>query len=285
VQYRIHKPGAPLVGHVDFLWALSDAPDHARERILPNGTIELVVNLAEDRFAIASARAAGSLQLPGAMVSGCYRAPFEIDTRVHASIVGVHFAPGGAAGLLGAAPGELADTHVGLGELWAGAAVELRERLCAAASVDERFRILERALRDRLARAREPRAAVRAALVALERPGSEVGRVTQDLQLSRRRFIEIFTQDVGMTPKRYARVRRFQRALSRATAQRAPAWAELATACGYADQSHLCREWAELAGVSPSELVMLRNARVKEGHLAVPDEGVKSIQDVVASAP
>jgi transcriptional regulator GlxA family with amidase domain len=77
----------------------------------------------------------------------------------------------------------------------------------------------------------------------LDQPGIEVGRVTRELDLSRRRLIEIFTEDVGMTPKRYARVRRFQRALAMATAGSPPHWAELALACGYFDQAHLCREW------------------------------------------
>jgi AraC-like DNA-binding protein len=261
-------------------------PEHARERIIPSGTLELVVNLAEDEFTISgsSARADAVRRFPGAIVSGCYATPFEIDTRVHAAVVGVHFKPGGAAGFLGVPPGELADAHVALDELCGRQAVELRERLCEASSLRDRFQILEHVLSVWLARARDPRSAVTQALAELDRPGIDVGRVTRELGLSRRRFIEIFTEDVGMTPKRYARVRRFQRALAMATASVSPQWAEIALECGYFDQAHLCREWAELTGVSPSRFVALRRSRVKENHLALPEEGVKSVQDASATA-
>ena len=284
MRYGIYRPGPPLDRCVDYLWSLSDVPAHQRERIVPSGTIELVINLVEDEFRIARSATTDSLRrFPGAIVSGCYGTPFEIDTRVHASVIGVHFMPGGAMAVLGAAPGELADMHVSLADLWGPLAGELRERLCTASSPSDRFRILERALRLRLrlrlASKREPRSAVERALVALERPGIDVGRVTADLQLSRRRLIEVFSEDVGMTPKRYLRVRRFQRALAVASATASPQWAQLALDCGYFDQAHLCRDWVELTGVSPTELVALRRKPVKDHHLALLDQGVKSIQD------
>jgi AraC-like DNA-binding protein len=271
MRFRAHRPDPALSRFIDYLWSLSDVPDHGRERIFPSGTLELVVNLVEDEFRISRDPASGDppCRFPGAIVSGCYAKPFEIDARVHASVVGVHFKPGGAAGFLGVSPGKLADSHVALEDLWGTRAIELRERLCVASSSTDRFRILEQALSDRLARAREPRRAIEPALVAFERPRADVGRVAGELGLSRRRFIELFSEDVGMTPKRYARVRRFQRALALATRGPAQGWTELALACGYFDQAHLCREWAELAGVSPARFAALSDGRVKDNHLAL----------------
>jgi AraC-like DNA-binding protein len=278
MRYLVHRPDAPLGGCAEYLWSLSDAPAHARERIVPTGTLELVVNLEEDEFRIASS--ADSLRrLPGAIVSGCYGAPFEFDTRAHGSVIGVHFTPGGAAAVLGVPPGELADSHVALEDLWGARALELRERLSVASSPRDRFRVLEHALLGRLARGRSARSAVEHAVTALDQPAVEVGAICRELSLSRRRFIQIFTEDVGMTPKKFVRVRRFQRALALATATPAPRWSELALACGYFDQAHLCRDWLELTGVSPSRFTALRRSPVKEHHLALPVRGVKSVQD------
>jgi AraC-like DNA-binding protein len=99
------------------------------------------------------------------------------------------------------------------------------------------------------------------------------------VQLSRRRLIELFTADVGMTPKRYARVRRLQRALALAiSGQR---WAAIAREAGYYDQAHLCREWSELTRLTPQEVVSAATAhRAKDHHLAL----VKSVQDGRARA-
>jgi AraC-like DNA-binding protein len=233
----------------------------------------LVVNLVEDEFRIyrPSASPDSCRRLPGAIVSGCYSAPFEFDARAHAAVMGVHFKPGAAARFLPVPPGQLANLHLGLNELWGCEAGELRERLCSASSPRERFRLLEQALRGWLGRRPGGRSAVNQALLALERPRVEVGRLARELQLSSRRFIEIFTEEVGLTPKRYARVRRFQRALALSEASRSPHWAELALDCGYFDQAHLCREWGELTGVSPSEFVALRRRHVKESHLALQE--------------
>jgi AraC-like DNA-binding protein len=270
VRYLAHRPCPPLDEIVDSLWALSDAPGHARERIVPSGTIELVINLHDDAFRIHGWGGGAEQRFRGALVSGCYRSAFEIDTRAHARIVGVHFKPGGAARLLGAPAGELANAHVSLEALWGRPATELRERLCAAATATERFELLEQALVARLPDRPQPRDAVGAALAALEQPRVEIGGVTRALGLSHRRFIEIFVEDVGVSPKRYAMVRRFQRALAAALHSPSPAWARIALEHGYYDQAHLCRDWVELAGISPADLVELRAIPVKDNHVAIP---------------
>lgn len=279
MRYSVHTPSPPLSGLVGHLWSLSDAPGHERERVVPSGTIELVINLQEDEFRIyGSANPGDCRRFRGAIVSGCYSAPFGIDTREHASILGAHFRPGGAARLLGVRPGEIADAHVGLDDLWGRRASELRERLCATSDQRRRFQILERALIARLPDGLSGRSAVKIALAELDQPGIEVGDVAKKVGLSRRRLIETFTEDVGMTPKRFARVRRFQRALALASESRSPSWAGLALECGYFDQAHLCRDWAEFTGISPAEFLALRTIPVKDNHVALPDMGVKSVQ-------
>src|SRR5919198_4890516 len=274
----VHTPVAPpLPALVDYLWSLADVPAHAREHVLPSGTLELVVNLREDEFRIAdSAGPERWRRFSGAMVSGAYRRFFVIDTRAHASIVGVHFRPGGALPFLGVPPGALGDAHVDLATLWGRAAAgELRDRLCAASAVRERFLILERALVDRLRRTARRHGAVPVAADALGGGGVTVGEVAARLDLSRRRLIEVFTAEIGMTPKAFARVRRFQRTLARAQAPSSPEWGRLALECGYFDQSHLIRDFVEFSGFSPAELLLRRAIPVKENHVALVDPHVE----------
>jgi transcriptional regulator GlxA family with amidase domain len=75
-----------------------------------------------------------------------------------------------------------------------------------------------------------------------------VGDVAARLQLSRRRLVELFKAEVGMTPKLFARVRRFERA--RALARRAGRadWGAIALASGYSDQPHLIRDFLAFSG-------------------------------------
>jgi AraC-like DNA-binding protein len=274
--YLERRPGPALCRWVEKLWYLSDAPQHARERILPSGTHELVINLVEDEFRIYEGVASERCRrFSGAMVSGAYARCFVIDTREHASTLGVHFQAGGARPFFGLPARSLANTHVDLEALWGRAARLLREQLCAAQTADQRFDILEAALERQLSRSR-PHAALGLVLRRL-RAGASVAEIAGQLALSHRRLIELFADDVGMTPKLYARVLRFQRAIEGGSGG-TPAWAELAAFAGYCDQSHLIRDWQAFSGLSPSEWASCRAVTVKENHVAAlapmaPDVG------------
>jgi len=266
VAYVRYRPVEPLSRFVDYLWWLSDVPVHLQERIVPTGTQELVINLDADRFDIGrTGQKPAVRRFSGAMVSGAYSRYFVIDTRAHASLLGVHFKPGGARALLGPPLGELADGHVDLELLWGRSARELRERLCAIADPELRLRHLEKELAKRVAGAPGPSAEMVAAVrsLARQRPVSEVA---SELGLSDRRFIELFTAEVGMTPKLYGRVQRFQRALSLAR-NAPPDWAALALKAGYCDQPHLIRDFVSFSGFSPTELLRHTGPNLKENHL------------------
>jgi AraC-like DNA-binding protein len=271
VLYLVRHPPAALAGCVENLWLFSDAPPHWRERILPTGTFELVINLHEDEFRIYdSAEADEHRRFSGAMTSGAYQRPFVIDTREHVAVIGVHFRPGGAFPLLGAPASLLADSHVDLQTLWGPRVRELRERLCAAGTPDERFWILEAALTACLVRPAKRHAAVQVGLARLTRRGERVRDVAALVGLSQRRFIELFSAEVGMTPKLYARVRRFQRAVALARLHPAPEWGALALWCGYYDQSHMIGDFTAFSDLSPVEFARHLGGRVKENHLALP---------------
>lgn len=270
--YRSYTPPQPLGDLVERFWLCSDAPPHSRERILPSGTIELVVNLREDEIRIYDpSRPDRCTRMSGAIVSGAYSRFFVIDPLQHASILGVHFRPGGAFPFLGAPAGELADTHVDIEALWGASARELRERLCAASTPAERFSLMERALLAHLRSPPERHGAVLAALEAFERnAAARVRHVAEHVGLSQRRFIQVFAAEVGLTPKLYSRVWRFQRA--RALARKtAPDWARIAADCGYFDQSHLIRDFLEFSGLTPADYLRRQSEQALPNH--VPQAG------------
>lgn len=274
--YARRRPRPELAQHVAYLWSLRDAPRHSLEKIIPSGTLELVVNLDDDEVRVYSEPGETCHRLSGAVVSGAYRRFFVIDTSVHKSMVGVHFRPGGAAAFLGVPPGELADRHVDLETLWGRAALGLREQLSGAVTDEDRFAVLEGALISRLGLRRVGHPAVQIALRQLARPGITVGDVAAQVELSRRRLIEVVTAEVGMGPKRLSRVLRFQRAVALARRSTAPDWARLAVTCGYFDQSHLIHDVDEFTGASPT-LLRPASAQVKDLHLAI-ENGVKLFQ-------
>ena len=89
--------------------------------------------------------------------------------------------------------------------------------------------------------------------------------MARETGLSRRRFAQLFREQVGLTPKLYCRLHRFQQVL-RQIASGAPVdWADLALAGGYCDQAHLVNEFRNFSGISPS--VYLANERSFANHV------------------
>ena len=274
MQFLSRLPAGPLAGSVDFLWALIDAPPHARERILPTGTLELVFNLREDRFRIHDApdsAATPAIELPGAIVSGARRRSFVVETRDQSCVVGVRFKPGGAAQLLRAPPGEIGDAHLDLRALWGWPASELRERLCSSANAAERLSVLEEELIARVSDPARPHPAVGATLQILARqPHARIRDIAARAGVSPRRLADLFRAEVGMAPKLFARIRRFQAAVAFARRSTGSEWGTVARIAGYFDQSHLIRDVEEFSGYSPVELARLWAFPVKENHVVEP---------------
>ena len=151
---RTYTPGPPLDEYIDRFWLCSDTPPHPRERILPNGTVQLVINLTDDEIRIFDASdPVRPRRYSGSAVAGPYSNFFQIDPLVHASLIGVHFRPGRAVPVLGVPVSELADAHVDLETLWGPTAAELRERLCSAATSSASLRAFEATGATRIARA------------------------------------------------------------------------------------------------------------------------------------
>jgi AraC-like DNA-binding protein len=272
VSYVSYRPGPPLNEFVEYLWLIDGGQAPRLEKILPSGTIELVVNLKHNEIHIHDPEQPERYQmLSGAVFSGTYSRSFICNAQQHEAIMGVHFNAGGAAPFLGVDANELTNAHVNLFDLWGRFGLELREHLCTATTPHERFSIMDTALTSRLYKHTryqvQTEIALRMIATVVKKPS--VREVAQELGLSQRRFIQIFNSFVGLTPKVFCRILRFQQA--RVLAETAgPNWAELAAACGYFDQSHLIKDFREFSGSTPriySAQQHDKDARLKDNHV------------------
>jgi transcriptional regulator GlxA family with amidase domain len=169
--------------------------------------------------------------------------------------MGVHFKPGGAFLFLGPAANELLNTHVGLQDIWGRAALEIRERVSAERTPARRFQILQDELLSRMVRRPERHPAVLSALDYFRRDPSRaaIGKLARDVGLSNRRFTDVFNFQVGVKPKLFVRIERFQRLLQKVHILPVVDWVQLALEQGYFDQSHLIRDFVAFSGLSPAD--------------------------------
>jgi len=240
----------------------------AREHVLPTGLMHLVFRLSGPGVRIFDHAADGTgRQLGQALVGGPRAGFYAKDVGAPSHSVGVQLLPGAAQALLGLPADELAGQHVSLEDLWGNHAELAREQLLAAATPQQALRRLEALLLQRL-RAGPAQPAHPVVMQALRQ--FEAGMGVEDAVArsgySHRQFIRLFSQAVGLGPKLYCRLQRFQKTLP--LLQGPLGLAAVAMEAGYSDQPHLSREFREFAGLTPEQYRLARPASAN--HVLVP---------------
>ena len=263
--YTEASPSSALSGSVECYWSIrGDAQQPVQNRVLPDGCMDIIFALG------------GEWVLPRASVVGTMRRALCVRHTGRVDLLGIRFRPGRAASILGVPATELTGSMVELGailpgDVWlsdalasvpsdpvsvggalAGAAVAERSVLAS------RARLLERWL---LSRGPDPGARADALVVSAlqwihESRGSiRVRELERRLGTSERTLGRRFAAAVGLSPKEASRVTRFL-CVAR-TLEREPGaiLAQVAAAAGFADQAHLTRDFAELAGITPAAFI------------------------------
>jgi AraC-like DNA-binding protein len=268
-MYVAIAPRSPrLAPFVESLGYHESALPPGRDRVLPNGTMGLMINLEQDELRTYHGPGATIVRrAPGAVLCGPDPRAVVIDTEEQRRGLSVSFTIGGAAALFALPFGETAGQLVGLSELWGRDGALLRERLLEASTPRRQLAVLEQVLLDHLLQGagHYPDQAIGYAAAELER-GRLVRHVRDDLGLLARTFTRRFEARTGLTPKRFARIRRLQRVVTAAgpasstgllsgtwpgQEPRPTDWARLAADHGYCDQSHLIDDFRDIAGITP----------------------------------
>lgn len=260
--FETYLPPPPLAEFVAHFWFYEglDVP-HDRERVLPDGTCHLMVNLRDEpRSLFDRERPERTTDFRRAWVSGAHTNFLVIDARRGSSLLGAQFKPGGLAPFLPAPVTELRDQVLELDTLLGLIVRDLRDALLEAPTPAGKFRIFERFLlaqaRGRMERSPAVGHALRRFLATPHL--LTVDAVADELGISHKHLITRFTAEVGLTPKRFCRIRRFQQVLARIGRQATVDWADLACACGYYDQAHFIQEFREFSGLNPTAYLRQR---------------------------
>ena len=196
--------------------------------------------------------------LPDAWIGGLGGRPTIVGFGETYGSIDLKLSPLGAYTLTGLPLCELAGACVPLDAVFGVPARELVERVRGSDDWDARFDVIEDFLLERMYRTPAPQpdpAVVRAwGRLRASHGGVRVEALAAELGCSRRYLRDGFQRQVGLSPKTVGRLLRFQHVRERI--QQAPAsWSQVAYSAGYADQSHLNREFRDLAGTTPTDFV------------------------------
>ncbi len=271
--YREYAPHPALRGHVRTFFSFTPAPG-SHQPARPVISEALLYEGAERAPSFADASSSIVLELPASCDAQGHWGAGNASTRATMigpmsqvsavtaddlpAMVGAYLHPTAAARFAGQPADALADRVVPLADLWGRPrAVDLEDQGAdrnAEAAIDA----LELALLRRIRhgdRSAAPTVKLEQ-LVAWAR--SCGGRISVDevasaAGISRQHLGRLFRRHVGISPKLFCRLARFQAALAVARAEK-PIWAQAAATLGYADQSHMIAELREFAGFTPDQL-------------------------------
>ena len=234
----------PFVGAALEGWAQSHGrPSRLREVPFPG--VPLILNLGS-AWTIESDR-------HDSFVAGLHEAPTVVEGFPTWACIELRLTPLGAHRVLGVPMHELTNCVVELEDVLPGAR-ELTDRLRDTREWGARFDQVEAFLGRRLALSPPPSREIEWSWRELARSGGRVriAALAEELGRSPRRLIARFREQIGLAPKAAAKIIRFDRAAGALRAPEPPTFAALAYRCGYADQSHLNRDFRRFAGTTPS---------------------------------
>jgi AraC-like DNA-binding protein len=251
----------PALAHaVSRLWTFDGALSLARERVFPDGAVELIVHLgARYRSVLDDAHRDG---YPTLCFNGLRSAAEVIEAPPgRTEVIGLRLTPLGAHALLRGAHTEACDRTLDLQDVLGPMARALADALADARGPLQQLRAAARwvAAQLRDAPPADPAIAWVCAQIEASRGRMPIGRLCERAGLSATRLPARFRSQVGVTPKHFARIARFRHALELLGHEAgALPLAALAAEAGYADQPHFNAEFREMAGMSPGAYLHAR---------------------------
>lgn len=251
MQYTVYSPSGPLSPYVKYYWTLEDSNPGNRERIFPDGCMELIFHYG-DLFKKYS-NFTDARNQPRSFIHGQLKSFIEVKSTGKIGIFSVRFKPDGLSAFLRMGVDELAENVVSVHDLWGPAGRTLEAKMVEAPSSLERIKIIEEFLISHLQARRDQ--AIRYCVQAIMSAGhsQSIEMLSKEVNLGRRQLERKFISTVGLNPKFLTRIVRFQNTLQCIERNPMDPLTGIAYSGGFFDQSHFIRDFKEFTGLSPKQ--------------------------------
>lgn len=256
MSYNLTKPPLQLAPYIKQYWSIENtlgAGESHVQRIVPTGLIELSFYLADHPKTEASNRCFKG----NSLISGQQESYFDLQTCGKLDLFSVTFQPQAARLFFDLPITELYNQTIPLEYLGKETFSQIESELYAAKTFPQKVTVMNRFLSERLKQNFHQNSLGRLSSV-FSLINNLKGQVTIDVLarqacLSRKQFERVFASGVGVSPKRFLRIVRFQNALHQRQLNQKIRLTNLAYDCGYFDQPHMINDFKLLSGMSPGE--------------------------------
>lgn len=258
--FHAHQPRFPLDQFIENLIYFDGllAP-HQLDRFLPDGNTEILIDLTERPQHIYDNQTLEVTQTCRyAWVSGVRTRPITIPSGTGSRMLIVAFKKGKAFPFYPFPISELTDTVADADLVFGRRFLDLREQLLAEQTVARMFQRVENFLLQQAGGAIEESISTRCIAHAvssmIHAPSlHRLHQLSDEIGYSQKHFINLFTQHVGISPKQYLKIMRFQKAILTIERHFPTHWSNVALESGYYDQAHFIHDFKQFSGFTPKE--------------------------------
>lgn len=226
------------------------------ERFLPNGGIELVVDLTETpKFIFDTSGVVRLQECRKAWVSGIRTEHITISGGTGGSMMLVFFHPHAARMFFGCDMNLVSDTVLDADGVLGSSVLALRDRILNEPDPDAKMLLVRQWLHTQV---RPVNRDYHLSLMASDRIQKDpcsgtIDRLAEEAGVSHKHLTAVFKRTVGITPKQFQRIHRFQYVIRLIENGAMVNWTSVALDCGFYDQAHFSREFRRFSGFTPSE--------------------------------
>ena len=252
--YRVHTPAQPLSQFIDFFFYYEGFhAKHAMEKFLPDGSIDLLIDLSETpKKLFADEEGSAYTTFKKSWISGMKTDYILIDASV-SNMIGAHFKPGGCYPFVDFPMAELNNMTVELDTVWGNEIHSIREAILHEPVIEKRFAILEDFFLAKGKNKMEGHVLIRYSVNQLMQSPQvwTIKNLSDKTGITQKHLIHLFKKYVGLSPKMFSRINKFQKVIQLVDRQQKVDWSLLSFECGYYDQAHFIKEFQAFSGVNP----------------------------------
>lgn len=252
--YRIHIPSPPLAYFIEhFFYYDGFHAEHMMEKFLPDGSVDLLIDLTETpKKLFYNEEGTAYSTFRKSWISGMKTEYILIDASV-SNMIGVHFKPGGCYPFIDFPMAGLNNLTIEVDLVWGNEIHSIRDAILHEPVIEGRFKILENYFLQKGKNKMDNHALVQYSVTQLMQSPQvwTIKNLSNKTGITQKHLITLFKKYVGLSPKMFSRINKFQKVIKLVERQQKVDWASLAYECGYYDQAHFIREFQAFSGINP----------------------------------
>lgn len=258
MTFKTHKLNGAISKYIESIFHFKDLiPDHSIERVVPTGHISIIFELdGMSRNTFNNDTLKPNKTFSKVWISGMHKKYISISAHQKSEMFVIQFKPFGAYPFFHFPVQELTERIVSAEEIFGNEILNLREEILGGEMSEEKFDIAEKWLKVKFQQDKTPSIELLRIMTELQTESVvNYGKIVANYSKTQKHLIDQFKKYVGLTPKYYQRILRFNEILQQIHQSEKIEWSQVAYQCEYSDQSHFIKEFKHFSGINPQKFI------------------------------